>query len=80
MTSNLPDLPETSWKTRTYMAGGLIGLAVGLLSAYFYARASEENGGGRSAQSQMSSMDILKLAVALLAIVRQITDLGSGKK
>ncbi len=66
-----------SWKSKTYMTGGLAGLIVGLLSAYLYARASEEvnTEGG---PERIKTLDGLKLAVALLGVIRQITDLGTG--
>lgn len=81
MTSDLsPDLPEThdtAWKVRVYVVGALIGLAVGLISAYFYARVSEENGFERP--NRIPTMDALKLAVSLLSVIRQITDLGAKR-
>ncbi|NLX08697.1 MAG: hypothetical protein GXY36_03495 [Chloroflexi bacterium] len=67
----------SGWKTRTYVIGGVIGLAVGILAAYFYARAAEENPELRPAR--IKTMDAMKLAVALLAIVRQVTDLGTQR-
>jgi hypothetical protein len=75
MTTDLP-VPEVNWKTRVYLAGGVAGLALGFLAAYLYARASEEH--GAIEPRGLKTMDALKLAVALLAIVRQITDLGAG--
>lgn len=74
MTNEQPSKP--SWKFRSYVVGALIGLGVGLLAAYFFARVSEEN--GSDGPAKIKSMDVLKLAVALLSIVRQITDLGAG--
>jgi len=75
MTDRLPSLPETNWRTRTDLIGGLLGLMIGLLSAYLYARAAEEN---KALQpGRIKTMDALRLSVALLAIVRQITDLGA---
>ncbi len=75
MTSDLPSTQETNWRFRVYLVGGLTGLVVGLLSAYFYARVSEENGTGNP--GRIKTMDALKLAVSLLSVVRQITDLGA---
>ena len=73
-------LPTTTdqWKTQTYLVGGLAGLVLGILSAYFFARVSEEN--GNSGPSRIKTIDGLKLAVAVLGIMRQITDLGAGSK
>jgi len=75
MTSDLPSTSAPRWKTRTYITGGLAGLAVGLLAAYFFARVSEEHG---VEPGRIKTMDALKLAVALLSIIRQITDIGAG--
>ncbi len=68
---------DNAWKLRVYLFGGLVGLAVGLLAAYFYARVSEENESGQP--NRIKTMDAMKLAVALLSVVRQITDLGAKR-
>lgn len=78
MTDNLPVPEKPNWKMQTYIVGGLTGLALGLLSAYFFARVSEEN--ELNGPSRISTIDTLKLAVAVLAIMRQITDLGASGK
>jgi hypothetical protein len=78
MSSLLPGPGDSNWKAKSYSIGAGAGLLVGLLSAYLYARSSQEH--GKIQPEQISTMDALKLAVALLAIVRQITDLGAGKK
>lgn len=71
---------DNGWKSQVYMLGGVFGLVVGLLAAYFYARASEESTPDRP--SRIKTMDALKLGVSMLSLVRQITDLGvdGGKK
>ncbi|MBN1679342.1 MAG: hypothetical protein JW966_03570 [Anaerolineae bacterium] len=78
--SDLSAAPESNWKSRSYVMGGVLGVAVGLLAAYFYVRASEES--NVESPGRIKAMDALGLAVALLSIVRQITDLGAngGKK
>lgn len=63
------------WKTRTYMMSGLLGLGIGLIAAYLYVRVTDENGG--NTPGQIKTMDLIGLAVALLALIRQITDLGT---
>jgi hypothetical protein len=80
MSGDLTTTPHNDWKPRVYLSGGLFGLLVGLMAAYFYARASEESAPDQP--SRIKTMDALKLGVALLALVRQITDLGAdgGKK
>lgn len=74
MTDNLPVI--SSWKNRTYLMGAGLGLVIGLLSAYLFVRATEDN--AKIEPKRIGTMDALRLGVALLAIVRQITDLASG--
>lgn len=81
MTSDLPQTQaDTNWKGKAYTISAGLGLAVGLLAAYLYVRAAEEN--GPEIPRQIKTMDMIGLAVALLSIIRQITDLGAknGKK
>jgi hypothetical protein len=80
MTGDLPTTPHNDWKPQVYLSGGLFGLLLGLMAAYFYARASEESTPDKP--SRIKTMDALKLGVSLLALLRQITDLGAddGKK
>ena len=75
--ADLPAKSDDAWKLRVYVFGGLLGLGVGLLAAYFYARVSEEN--GFEHPNRIKTMDALKLAVALLSVLRQITDLGAKR-
>jgi len=78
MTDKLPSLPSVNSRTKTLIAGGVLGLLIGLLAARLYWRAAEENQAIDA--GKISTMDALRLAVALLAIVRQVTDLGTGGK
>ena len=71
-------LPSANARTKTLIAGGVLGLLIGLLAARLYWRAAEENQAADA--GKISTMDGLRLAVALLAIVRQVTDLGTGGK
>lgn len=72
---DLPNGPRDNWKPQVYVAGGLGGLIVGFLAAYFYARASEETTPDQP--TRIRTMDALKLGVSLLSLLRQITDLGA---
>lgn len=80
MSSDLPSVPENNWKTKIYAVGGSVGLLVGLISSYLYARAAQENTVDKP--EPVKTMDVVRIGVALLAIVRQITDMaaGGGKK
>lgn len=57
-----------------YIRGSIAGLIIGLLAAYFYAKAADENGNDKG----ISSSDFVKLGLAILGIVRQVTELGTG--
>ena len=76
MTQDSDLQPQQNGNTSVYIMGAIAGLLIGLLSAYLYARASEEN--GQEGPTQLKTMDMMKLAVAMLGIVRQITDLGAA--
>ena len=71
----LPDNQSSDWKTRTYLTSGMLGLTIGLVAAYLYVRVSDEN--GSESPTKIKTMDMMGLAVALLALIRQITDLGA---
>jgi hypothetical protein len=73
-TSNQP----SEWKMGVFIIGGLIGLLAGLVAAYFFARVTEET--GSSGPARLKTMDMIKLAVSVLGLVRQVTDLGAGSK
>lgn len=78
MTNDVPATSDTNGKMQTYIIGGLVGLVLGLLTAYFFARVSEEN--GEVGVSRLSTIDTLKLAVSVLGVMRQITDMGASSK
>lgn len=63
-----------SWRTQAYLIGALIGLALGLMSAYLYIRASDEV--APETPKKVKTGDAMKVTLAVLALVRQIADLG----
>ncbi len=67
-------LKATGWKTRAYLIGGLIGLGLGLLSAYLFIRASEESASGEPLKVRTG--DAMKASLAILALIRQIAEMG----
>lgn len=66
-------------KMQTYLRGGLVGLLVGLVAAHLYSRAADETGNSPST-ARIGSNDLIKVSLAILALVRQITELGGSKK
>jgi len=75
--SEIVNKNDADWKPKTYAIGGVTGLFLGLLSAYLFARASEESENG---PQKVKTLDIMRLSVALLALVRQVTALGASGK
>jgi len=67
--------PALSWKTQNLIIGALIGLALGLLAAYLYVRAAGENN-RIAGPKKMETMDVLKLGLAALGLIRQIAEIG----
>lgn len=67
-----------SREVQNYVRGSIIGLAVGILAAYLYNRAIAES--GNPEEAKVNAGDIVKVSLAVLGLVRQITELGSGKK
>ena len=53
----------------------LLGLALGLLSAYFYVQASRQSHGDMAPEPP-SAGDTIRLGVSLMGIIRTITDWG----
>jgi hypothetical protein len=68
---------DANWKTKAYLFGTLVGTVFGVLSAYLYTRAAEEDvrGGGKPSR-QIQTGDLIGLSLAMLAIIRQIAELG----
>ena len=81
MASNATPAPAATaasgpnWKTKAYVIGAILGIGLGLLSAYLYVRSAEETRG--DSPGRVKTTDAMKLVLALLALVRQIADLGN---
>lgn len=56
-----------------YLLGGVGGLALGLLSTYFFRRASHENEEG---PQPIQTAQLFGLALTLLTVLRQIAEMG----
>ncbi|MBC8170512.1 MAG: hypothetical protein H7X77_02530 [Anaerolineae bacterium] len=64
-------------KTQAYILGAGAGVLFGLLAAYLFARSADEvayQHGGET--QQVSAGQMLTIAVALLGLMRQISELG----
>lgn len=71
--TTLPPAPKDD--NRPYIVGVVGGLVAGLLGAYFYKRASEEN---PVAREKVSTMQMLSVATSLVGMLRQIAELGKS--
>ncbi|PJF23014.1 MAG: hypothetical protein CUN56_03075 [Phototrophicales bacterium] len=72
---------ENNWKNKTYAYGAIGGLLFGLLSAYLYARAAEENAyNNGGTPSPITTGQLLSLLLAALGLIRQIAESGKPKK
>lgn len=72
------ETPQDDWKQRTYVTGALIGAAMGLFSAYLFARSAEENEDHRP--PQIATGTLISLFLAILSLMRQIAESGKDKK
>ncbi len=63
------------WKTQSYLLGIIGGLLLGVLAAYLYVRATEENTKGGSPKG-IKTGDAMKLTLSILTLVRQIAEIG----
>jgi len=67
----------SSWKTQTYIIGAAAGILFGLLSAYLYNRAATDYGPS-DGRNRVQTGEVLGLGLALLGIIRQVTEMGRG--
>lgn len=70
---------DNNWKMTTYLAGAALGLLAGLTAAHMYARAAEENNAVAPVPAKIETADAFRLGLALIALVRQISELGARK-
>lgn len=75
--TNEPTASPMNWRTRSYMLWTAAGALFGVLSGYMYTRAAaehaERNGDKPPAPG---TMELMGLALAALAVVRQVAELG----
>lgn len=82
MNHSIKKFDEGAWRTRTVFIGGIAGVIIGLVSAYLYMRAAEDHIRKHGEPPRAQNGELLGLALAALAVVRQISELGrpEGKK
>lgn len=80
MTQPTSNQNDASWKTRTYVVGLGLGAALGLLSAYLFAREVEDNADADDEGPAIAPATLLSLALSVLALVRQIAESGRKKQ
>lgn len=79
MTNLLPQQNKaSSWRTQSYIIGAAAGVLFGLLSAYMYNRAASDYGRLPSGENRVQTGEVLGLGLALLGIIRQVTEMGRG--
>lgn len=65
-------------RTQTYLIGAAAGLFFGLLSTYLYNRAARDYGSLPDGRNRVQTGEVIGLGLALLGVVRQITEMGRG--
>jgi len=77
---NGPDVfDQNSWKTRTYALGAIGGAVFGLLTAYLYTRQAEETL-AEGEKPSVSTGTLLSLVLAMISLIRQISESGKKRK
>ena len=68
------------WRVKAYVIWSGVGLAFGIVSAYFYTRAAQEHAERSGEPPRAGTGEVLGLLLAALAAIRQISELGRPKK
>ncbi len=71
------DKAAANWRTQAYIVGAAAGLLLGLISAYLYNRAASDYGPAEG-QNRIQTGEVLGLGLAVLGIIRQVTEMGRG--
>jgi hypothetical protein len=72
---------NNNWKNRTYFNGAFVGGLIGLVGAYLYARAAEEDSDRNSdGPTKLQTGQIISLALAVLSLIRQFAESGKTKR
>jgi hypothetical protein len=65
-----------TWKRNALILGGLFGLVVGIIAAYLLVQKAEQS----QSELKFSAQDGVKVGISVLSVLKQIADLGSGRK
>jgi len=75
--TEISPLNDPKARPQRLIIGGIIGTLFGLLGAYFYSRAVEDDVRQNGAQRNPASTgEIIGLGLAVLALLRQVSELG----
>ncbi|NDJ61494.1 MAG: hypothetical protein GYB67_10230 [Chloroflexi bacterium] len=67
---------NANWKTQAYIVGVIGGGMFGLLAAYFYTRAVEDDTDHDGTPNRVQTGEVIGLFLAALAMLRQIAEMG----
>lgn len=73
---------QTSWRTKMYVFGTLLGTLTGFVISYLYARSASEGAiiDQTGKPRPIKTGELLSLTLAGIALVRQITELNREQK
>ena len=73
---------RTSWRTKMYIFGTLLGTLTGFVISYLYARSAAEGAliDQTGKPRPIKTTELLSLTIAGVALIRQITELGREQK
>lgn len=74
--TDIVPVEDGSWQAKTLLIGGLAGAVLGLMTAFLYMRAAEEEHGGGVPPEAPSAGDAVKVGMSLLTLVRTISEWG----
>ncbi|MCA0452615.1 MAG: hypothetical protein LCI00_01405 [Chloroflexi bacterium] len=78
--SNLLPNNEADSRPQRLITGGLVGGFFGLIAAYFYSRAVEDDVRQNGLQrNPISTGEIIGVGLALLALLRQVSEMGRSQ-
>ena len=65
--------PDSNWRVRTMLLGGVLGALTGVAAAYLLIRRSEDG----EQPPKIGAGEGVRLGLLLLGLLRQVTELGS---